>query len=272
MTKLLDKYTDVKEEYIYIKLKEEDLYSGDLILVNKDNEFKQREIELISVDSSYFQIYGELPIYINKVMREPILNLIDAIDGRKKMVAVSGFRSKEEQVEIHNNSIHKNGIEFTRKYVARPNESEHQTGLAIDLGEVVDNVDFICPSFPDYGVCKEFKDLAASYGFIMRYKVDKENITGISEEKWHFRYVGNPHAQLINKYNYCLEEYIDFIREFKFMEKSLSIIDRNMKIEIFFIEKIQSITEIMLPTNKKYHISGNNVDGFIITIFEEMEA
>ena len=272
MTILIDKYIDVKNKYFSLKLKEEDLYSGNLILVNKDNKFRQKEVELVPVDSSYFEIYGDTPIYINKIMREPILNLIDAINGRKKMVAVSGFRSEEEQKEIYDSSVCENGIEFTKKFVARPRESEHQTGLAIDLGEVTDNIDFICPFFPDFGICKEFKELAASYGFIMRYKRDKESITGISEEKWHFRYVGKPHAELINKYNYCLEEYIDFIRGFRFQDNHLNVIDGNMKIEIFFIEKTGSETEIMLQKNKKYDISGNNVDGFIVTAFEGMEA
>ena len=143
-------------------------------------------------------------------------------------------------------------------------------GLAIDLGEVVENVDFICPSFPDDGICKNFKDLAEEYGFIMRYKKDKESITKISEEKWHFRYVGIPHAKLINKYNYCLEEYIDFLRKFEYNTNHLKIEEDNLRIEIFYIEMKDKIIEINLSKNKKYHVSGNNIDGFIITLFEDM--
>lgn len=258
------------EEYITLKLTEEDLHSGNLILVNQDNEFKQRGVNLLPVDNLYFEIYGEQQIYISQEVSKPLLKLINAINAKKKFVAVSGYRSEEEQEEIYNNSILENGIEFTQKYVARPRESEHQTGLVIDLGEVVENVDFICPSFPYDGICKDFKDLAEEYGFIMRYKKDKESITKISEEKWHFRYVGIPHAKLINKYNYCLEEYIDFLRKFEYNTNHLKIEEDDLKIEIFYIEMKDKITEINLSKNKKCHVSGNNIDGFIITLFEDM--
>ncbi|WP_122638705.1 MULTISPECIES: D-alanyl-D-alanine carboxypeptidase family protein [unclassified Romboutsia] len=276
MNVLIDKYKKdsylQNEEYETIKLTKEDLYLGNLILVNQGNEFKQKGVKLLPIDNLYFEIYCDKPIYVSQEIIKPLLNLIDSINARKKLIAVSGYRSEEEQEEIYNNSILENGIEYTKKYVARPKESEHQTGLAIDLGEIVENVDFICPSFPDYGICKDFKDLAKEYGFIMRYKKDKENITNISEEKWHFRYVGTPHAKLINKYNYCLEEYIDFLKQFKYNTNHLKIEENNSKIEIFYIEMKGNAVEINLDKHKKYNISGNNVDGFIITSFEHMET
>ncbi len=268
MSDLMKVYENI--EQVTLKLSEDNLYSGNLILVNRDNEFKQSKLELIAVDSSYFEIFGEKPIYINKVMKDPLLNLIDDINGKRKLIAVSGFRSEEEQRDIYRNSIFENGIEFTEKFVAIPKQSEHQTGLAIDLGEFAENIDFICPSFPDYGICKDFKDLAQDYGFIMRYKNDKKSITHISEEKWHFRYVGVPHARLMNKYNYCLEEYIDFLRQFKFNKNHLKLKEDNSEIEIFFVEKVDKLMEINIMKNTKYDVSGNNVDGFIITLFNAM--
>lgn len=262
------KNDSVQQNKIILNLHEKDLYSGSLILINKDNEFRKNEENLVPIDSEYLSIYKDSPIYINKIMKDSLLNLIDDIDGRKKILAVSGFRGEEEQKKIYNDSIDENGIEFTKKYVAKPKQSEHQTGLAIDLGEVSDSVDFICPSFPDYGICKKFKDLASSYGFIMRYAKEKEHITYISEEKWHFRYVGNPHAKIISEFDYCLEEYLDLIREFKFNEKHLKIVNDNMDIEIFFVEKTGSITQIMIDSCQKYDVSGNNIDGFIVTVFK----
>ncbi len=103
------------------------------------------------------------------------------------------------------------GDAFTRQYVALPGCSEHQTGLAIDLGEDVPDLDFIRPSFPDSGACGAFRRAAARYGFLQRYCREKEALTGIAEEPWHFRYVGAPHAQLMEEHGLCLEEYVPFL-------------------------------------------------------------
>ena len=105
------------------------------------------------------------------------------------------------------------GETFTRQYVALPGCSEHQTGLAIDLGKAAGYIDFIRPAFPYDGVCGRFRRLAARYGFIERYQRGKEEVTGISAEPWHFRYVGAPHAQLMETNGLCLEEYRDFLRQ-----------------------------------------------------------
>ncbi|MHC1749977.1 MAG: D-alanyl-D-alanine carboxypeptidase family protein [Cellulosilyticaceae bacterium] len=251
-------------------LKKEGIHSGSLILVNKEHSFKHKEVELLALERNYFEIYGTAPCLIHKEMKQPLLNLIDVIKGRKKLVAVSGFRSEDEQKEIYTASILENGRAFTQKYVARPRESEHQTGLAIDLGEVVEAVDFICPSFPDNGICKTFKDLATTYGFIMRYSHDKENITHIAEERWHFRYVGMPHAKIIKDYQFCLEEYIDFLRKFKYKDKHLIVVDKDIRYELFCVPMETSFKEIKVST-KRCHISGNNVDGFVVTLAEKIE-
>ena len=104
-------------------------------------------------------------------------------------------------------SLLENGEEFTNKFVARPGHSEHQTGLAIDLGLKQPDIDFLRPNFPYEGICQTFRELAADYGFIERYPVGKEAITGIAHEPWHFRYVGVPHAKIMVDHNWTLEEY-----------------------------------------------------------------
>lgn len=123
---------------------------------------------------------------------------------------VSGWRSQQEQQRIWDDSMAEHGETFTRQYVALPGCSEHQTGLAIDLGKAAGYIDFIRPAFPYDGVCGRFRRLAARYGFIERYQRGKEEVTGISAEPWHFRYVGAPHAQLMETNGLCLEEYRDF--------------------------------------------------------------
>ena len=91
--------------------------------------------------------------------------------------------------------------------MALPGCSEHQTGLAIDLGLRGPEVDFLCPDFPYTGPCGDFRRLAADYGFVERYPAGKEPITGIAHEPWHFRYVGVPHAERMAAMGLVLEEY-----------------------------------------------------------------
>lgn len=133
--------------------------------------------------------------------------LMEELDGWRYITAVSGWRSQEEQCEIYLQSLLENGEEFTNKFVARPGHSEHQTGLAIDLGLKQPDIDFLRPNFPYEGICQTFRELAADYGFIERYPAGKEAITGIAHEPWHFRYVGVPHAKIMVDHNWTLEEY-----------------------------------------------------------------
>ena len=110
-------------------------------------------------------------------------------------------------------SIRENGPAFTKKFVALPGHSEHETGLAIDLAKRQPGIDFICPEFPRDGSFGVFRDKLPRYGFIERYLEGKENITGIGAEPWHFRYVGFPHSAIIAERGMVLEEYIEFLKE-----------------------------------------------------------
>lgn len=136
---------------------------------------------------------------------QALLTRLDAFD---KIIPVSGFRTMQEQRTIWKQSMKEHGYLFTRQYVALPGCSEHQTGLAIDLAANDPDIDFICPNLPDTGIYRQFRSLAASYGFILRYPAGKEHITKISEEPWHFRYVGVPYAEHITEQGLVLEEYL----------------------------------------------------------------
>lgn len=87
-------------------------------------------------------------------------------------------RSHAEQQALYADSVRDNGLEFTQKYVALPGCSEHETGLAIDVGEAREVIDFIRPAFPDTGVCAAFRRAAARYGFIERYPKGAQAVTG----------------------------------------------------------------------------------------------
>ena len=173
---------------------------------------------------------------------------------------MSGWRSQQEQQRIWDDSMAEHGETFTRQYVALPGCSEHQTGLAIDLGKAAGYIDFIRPAFPYDGVCGRFRRLAARYGFIERYQWGKEEVTGISAEPWHFRYVGAPHAQLMETNGLCLEEYRDFLRQ---GPRSVALENGRMA-QVFYVPAAGAVTEVEVPEGC-CQISGDNVEGFILT-------
>lgn len=114
---------------------------------------------------------------------------------------ISGFRSYETQKGLYQRYVNNYGQAAADRFSAMPGKSEHQTGLAFDLGWVDDS----------YGTTAEGKWLAENcykYGFIIRYPEGKEEITGYMYEPWHVRYLGNPLATDVYNSGLCLEEYL----------------------------------------------------------------
>lgn len=113
-----------------------------------------------------------------------------------ELYAVSGYRSYERQRIIFDAEVKKSGEEKAMQVVAVPGNSEHQSGLAMDISAKSANLSLT----ESFGETNEGKWLAANahkYGFILRYPKGKETITGYQYEPWHFRYVGVDAAQTI---------------------------------------------------------------------------
>ena len=247
-----------------IEFEKEEIYCGNLLLVNKNYPLRDNNVNgLVPADVRF-------PNILIKRDAANVLQLIfEKISAGNSIVPVSGYRSLEEQTAIYNGSLKDNGEIFTRKYVALPSHSEHQTGLAIDLGLNKKDIDFIRPDFPYDGICDEFRRAAPDYGFTQRYAKDKEKITGISHEPWHFRYVGYPHSKIIEENGFSLEEYIEFIKAYQEDCKLVYKETFGTEVEIYYIPANDDKTLIAIPENCVYQISGNNIDGFILTVWRK---
>lgn len=179
-----------------------------LKLVNKDN----------SVDKDYVPELEELDdgIKFDKRAISYLRDMINAMykSGTTKIWVQSGYRSYEKQEELFNNKVnyYKNKGKsqeeaeiLAQTIVQRPEMSEHNLGLAADFNTVNN----------EFTTTKAFKWLeenAQNYGFILRYPKDKQDITGISYESWHWRYVGIEDAKIMKEKGYCLEEYIEYLK------------------------------------------------------------
>ncbi len=130
------------------------------------------------------------------------------LDGFE-IVAFSTFRSYERQQALYNQYVAKDGQEAADQYSARPGYSEHQTGLAFDIGEKNFEQHWASPTFGQTPAGKWLAQHAHLYGFILRYPLGKEDITGYMHESWHYRYVGVKPATEMYTRNQTLEEYLD---------------------------------------------------------------
>lgn len=232
----------------------EGVHQGDLILVNPHHPYHPApQADLVPVAGS--------GVLLERRAAQALEGLMAAIgDGWRAIVPVSGWRAQEEQQAIWDGSLQENGLAFTRTYVARPGCSEHQTGLAIDLGLNQGEVDFLRPAFPYDGICQAFRDHMARFGFIQRYPAGKEAVTGIGHEPWHFRYVGRPHALRMAARGFAtLEEYLPWLAGFPWAAGGL----RDAFGRVGFLPRGAAAVEV--PEAGTWTLSGNNVDGFFLT-------
>lgn len=117
------------------------------------------------------------------------------------MPLISGYRSYQTQTNLYNRYVAQYGESIANTFSAKPGQSEHQTGLAFDVGSIDNN----------YGNTSAGIWLAQNahkYGFIIRYPKGKEWITGYQYEPWHIRYLGTSVATDIYNKGVCLEEYL----------------------------------------------------------------
>ena len=248
-----------------LELNTDTIRKGSLILVNSSWPLKAepRPDHLVSVGSDAF------PVLLERQAAKLLEEALADLGSGNRIVPVSGFRTLGEQQKIYDESLRENGSGFTRQYVALPRCSEHQTGFAVDLAENKNHIDFIRPDFPYSGVCQRFRKISAEYGFIERYPAGREQITQIAHEPWHFRYVGYPHSRIIQERGVTLEEYTDYLRQFPYPDKPLRIAYERHKFQICFIPvRPYQATVIEVPDQMVYQISGNNVDGVIVTLWE----
>ncbi len=132
----------------------------------------------------------------------------------------SSYRSQERQQELYDNKVQRvmdEGVSReaaqaeAARWVARPGTSEHQTGLAVDIvslsNQMLDETQESTPEF------QWLAENAWKYGFILRYPNDKSEKTGIAYEPWHFRFVGKEAAEEMHDLGLCLEEYLESLAD-----------------------------------------------------------
>ena len=139
-----------------------------------------------------------------------------AADDGVTLTVISSHRTVERQKELFNDKVRRvmnENPSLSREEaeakaateVTRPYTGEHHTGLAVDFN--------LAESWFEGTVQdKWLKSNAEKFGFVNRYPKNKQDITGIIPEAWHYRFVGAEHAKRMNELNMCLEEYVDYLK------------------------------------------------------------
>jgi len=246
---------ETSESFQKKSITKESVYKGNLLLINKKYPVHQESIKSDVVNlfthkelKNGYELL-DTKIELSEDVARKFAKMITAAqkEGVRHFTINSGFRDFDEQNALYH--------EMGADYALPAGRSEHNLGLSLDVGSTKMKMN----EAPEG---KWLEKNAWKYGFIIRYPKDKTAITGIQYEPWHIRYVGLPHSVIMKNKNFSLEEYLDFLKK----QKSISTTINGQKFEISYYPVTRNTT-IHVPTNLRYEISGNNMDGVIVTVF-----
>ena len=208
--------TDKKEKE---NKKEKDIDSNtsdwELVLVNRDHKIPEGySVELEEVETTH---------KIDKRVAESLKQMLsDAREEGLSPIICSSYRTREKQTQLYNNKVKEykrfgyssdEAENLASYWVAIPGTGEHETGLAVDI--VSKKYQILDEKQEETDEQKWLMENSYKYGFTLRYPTDKKEITMINYEPWHYRYVGIDNATYMKEHEMCLEEYIDYLKQFE---------------------------------------------------------
>ena len=244
--------------YQTISLPSSAIGEGALILVNSTHvyQFPDTNTHLVDIYTEqenaqtrglYYQLAKKL--YMDKTAYQAMnkmLSEFSIMSGHATVLMADAYRSYEQQAAL--NSATKAGY------------SDSHTGLSCALqisggGYLSDSsaYDWI------YQNCYK-------YGFTVRYPAGKEDVTGVSDYDYYFRYVGYPHAYAMKVKGVCLEEYLELLRNYSSDSPLKLTTDDGSVYNIYYVTATGEQTSLSVPADGNYTVSGDNKDGFIVTV------
>lgn len=184
--------------------------SQNLILVNKSNSLSRnyQPDDLVIPNIRFDNIADDMVQYVRYDAAIALEELFQSAESQGiNLIAVSGYRSYSYQDNVYRNEVNTVGRIEADKYVAKAGESEHQTGLSMDI--LSDEYLSLDDGFENTIAFNWLENNMSKFGFILRFPKGKEDITGYSYEPWHIRYVGISAATEIMEEGLTLEEYLN---------------------------------------------------------------
>lgn len=255
--------------YVSEAVDNDKVYQGSLIVVNNDTEYKWNDDGLKSIievrDDDGTDCYSVMDnnVKARKAAASAANSMLKAFNketGHTDIRIDSAYRSVSEQESIYDSADDKSTA-------SKPGYSDYHTGYSIDLNIVDDEGNSL--DFDGTGDYEWFGNNSYKYGFVLRFPEGKEDITGQSYRPWHFRYVGKVHAAYMHEKNLCLEEYVNELKSYPYDGNHFETTDSDGKryeIYYFAADTSTAMTSVAVPAGYEYSISGNNSDGFIVTV------
>lgn len=243
------------------------IYAGNLILIDSSKPYRAADKpELVDIytsrtkfdkaDSKNGYVYSYYSVDRDELLEKETLAALNAM--------ADAFYEATGNYDLytHTNATYVEGA-----------DDEHATGRAVNLSV-----------YTAAGVHYEIDDPAASddfewveqnyykYGFIRRYPESKAAITGVSDEPYHFLYVGTAHAYYMYKNDLCLEEYLELLRtEHAFADEGKDNLvftaGDGSRYEVYYVAADGDVTNVPVPADSNAHsISGDNMNGFVVTV------
>ncbi|MCR4889879.1 MAG: M15 family metallopeptidase [Ruminococcus sp.] len=223
---------------------------GDLVIVNEEHPVNPADksdlVDLLEFRNEYYTLADE-GIYLKK----------DAAEALNSMMADYNDATGLNDFIVYGTTETFTG---TGSYCPRYFQ-ERVTGNTIDLALNGAGMVLSYDGEDDEGW---IVDNCYKYGFIVRYPKDKSEKTGEEYCPWHLRYVGKVHAENMHATGMCLEEYVEYLKGYN-ASAPLKVTVNYADCSIYYIKSEGDITVGLLPIGGAYDISGNNIDGFIIT-------
>ena len=181
-----------------------DINSWEYLLANRWNSIQDYEPDLVEVDDGDGMF--------DRRAADALMEFVEAArDQGLDAYLTSTYRSYESQTYLYDLKVEEYGEDEAKTVVAIPGTSEHQTGLAADITD--EYYDTMNESLEQTDLFQWMSKHCQEYGFIVRFPKNKEDITGIIYEPWHFRYVGKEAAEYIVANDLCLEEFVAMYKE-----------------------------------------------------------
>jgi D-alanyl-D-alanine carboxypeptidase len=235
--------------------------NGDLVLVNTLYEYKFQEddVTLTTVYDHRNDYYGVSDNVLS--LDSNVITQINSLmadfytaTSNTDLRVIGGYRTYDVQQDKYNNGK----SQFAGGY------TDYHTARTFDLGIFPEGTG--SNYYTADGTYSWIDENAASYGFILRFPEGKESYTGEDARTYTFRYVGIPHAVYMKENNLCLEEYIELIKSYT-SDNPLTVTSGTSEYEVYYVAASSTdTTDVTVPSSLPYTISGNNINGFIVTV------
>lgn len=254
----------VDDGYVAETHTHDEIFMGDLILVNAEHEYKfiDGDVELYSLVQNRNDYYSNGD-YVTKLdsMALTKLNMMMEAFAKSRSVETTnifvqdGYRTYQEQVDRHSSG---------KSSTFEAGHCDYHTGRTFDM--FIIREDGSTSYFSAEGDYSWFADNACRYGFIVRYPDGKDEATGEKARTYTYRYVGAPHATYMHDNGLCLEEYIAEVKAHTKEDPLTVAVDGAVSLIYYVPASEEGDTDVPVPKDKEYTVSGNNSDGFIVTM------